>query len=730
MIDTSRSVADRQRQVALGETLPQPVELDVHDRPQLLASEPIEDHHLVDPVEELRTEVAAHVDEDALAELVGRQRRVEDVGGPEVGGHDDHHVAEVDGAAVPVGEAAVVEHLQQHVEHVGVRLLDLVEQDDAVGPPAHRLGELSALVVADVARRRADEPGDGVLLLVLAHVEADHRPLVVEQEGGEGPRQLGLADPGGSEEQEGAEGTVGIGDAGPRPPHGVRDRLDGLVLADHAPVELLLEPDELGGLGLDEAADRDAGPAGHDLRDLLLGDLLLEQALALGPQALEPLLGGLELALQLRGTAVAQLGGAGEVTVPLGRGGLLADLLELLLRGLQRADRLLLLLPPRAHPGVALPQVRELRLEVVEACPGRVGLLLLQAHALDLELPDASVDLVDLRRERVDRDAQPRGGLVEQVDRLVGQEPLGQVAVRQRGGRDDRVVGDPDAVVDLVALLEPAQDADRVDHRRLRDVDGLEASLEGGVLLDVAVLGERGRADHPQLPAGEHRLDHVGRVHGALGAAGPDHRVQLVDEGDDAALRRLDLLQHGLEALLELAPVLRPRDHRGQVELDQALVLQQRRDVALDDPAGEPLDDRGLADPGLADQHRVVLGAADEDLDDPSDLLVPADHRVELAVAGELGEVARVLLERFVGRLRILARHALRPADLPEPVEDRIARDPLLGEHAGGPVAGVRERQQQVFGGDVVVAELAGLLRRGLEDARRPPLIVTSPDAP
>jgi hypothetical protein len=153
-------------------------------------------------------------------------------------------------------------------------------------------------------------------------------------------------------------------------------------------------------------------------------------------------------------------------------------------------------------------------------------------------------------------------------------------------------------VVHLVALLEPAQDADRVGNRGLADVHGLEAALERGVLLDVAVLGERGRADHAQLAAGEHRLEHVGGVHRALGAAGADHGVQLVDEGDDPALGGLDLLEHRLEALLELAAVLRPRDHRGEVELHQPLVLEQGRDVALDDAAGEPSTMAVLPTPG------------------------------------------------------------------------------------------------------------------------------------
>ena len=75
--------------------------------------------------------------------------------------------------------------------------------------------------------------------------------------------------------------------------------------------------------------------------------------------------------------------------------------------------------------------------------------------------------------------------------------------------------------------------------RRLADDDRLEAPLERRVLLDVlAVLVERRRADRAQLAARQHRLEHVGRVDGALGRAGADDRVQLVDEEDDLARRR------------------------------------------------------------------------------------------------------------------------------------------------------------------------------------------------
>src|SRR6266545_3490828 len=61
-------------------------------------------------------------------------------------------------------------------------------------------------------------------------------------------------------------------------------------------------------------------------------------------------------------------------------------------------------------------------------------------------------------------------------------------------------------------------------------------------------------------------------------------------------------------------------------------VLQGLRHLALDDPLRQPLHDRRLADAGLADQHRVVLGAPAEHLHDPLDFLLPADHRIQLAL--------------------------------------------------------------------------------------------------
>ena len=58
--------------------------------------------------------------------------------------------------------------------------------------------------------------------------------------------------------------------------------------------------------------------------------------------------------------------------------------------------------------------------------------------------------------------------------------------------------------------------------------------------------------------------------------------------------------------------------------------------LRCDDALRQALGDGGLAHARLADQHRVVLLAAREDLDDALDLVLAADDRVELALARQL----------------------------------------------------------------------------------------------
>src|SRR3546814_6459685 len=84
------------------------------------------------------------------------------------------------------------------LEQVRMRLLDLIEQQHAVRMLVDRVGEEAALVVADIARGRADQAAHRMALHVFGHVEALERNA---HDRGELTRHLGLADAGGAREE-------------------------------------------------------------------------------------------------------------------------------------------------------------------------------------------------------------------------------------------------------------------------------------------------------------------------------------------------------------------------------------------------------------------------------------------------------------------------------------------------------------------------------------------------
>ena len=124
---------------------------------------------------------------------------------------------------------------------------------------------------------------------------------------------------------------------------------------------------------------------------------------------------------------------------------------------------------------------------------------LLQRLALDLELIRRRSGSISSGLESISMRMRA-GGLVDQVDGLVRQLAVGDVAVRQRGRGDDGRVGDLDPWC-LVRSFRP---------RRMAMVSStvgsptkhlLETPFQRGVLLDVlAVFVERGGADACSSP--------------------------------------------------------------------------------------------------------------------------------------------------------------------------------------------------------------------------------------
>ena len=364
-------------------------------------------------------------------------------------------------------------------------------------------------------------------------------------------------------------------------------------------------------------------------------------------------------------------------------------------------------------------ELGQLFLEIPEPLFGRVVRFLVERFALDLELDDPALELVHRLGFGVDFDADPRRRLVDQVDRLVRQLSIRDVAMRQRGRRNDGRIGDLDPVVHFVSLFESAEDRNRILDRRFLDQHFLEASFEGSVLLQVlAILIERCRADAVQFTPGERRLQHVAGVHRAFRLASADHCVQLVDEQDNLSFLLGQVVQHGFQALFELTAELGAGDQRAHVERQDSFVPQTLGDFVVDDPLGEPLDDGGLADAGLADQDRVVLRTALQNLDRPPDLVVATDDRVELALFSSLGEVDGVFLQGLPRILGIRIVDLLAATDLVDRLLDGAVDRACLLQHGLQGRRVIQRSQHEQFARNVLVIAFLRQLVREIQQLR------------
>ncbi|MPM37123.1 hypothetical protein SDC9_83729 [bioreactor metagenome] len=118
-----------------------------------------------------------------------------------------------------------------------------------------------------------------------------------------------------------------------------------------------------------------------------------------------------------------------------------------------------------------------------------------------------AADHIQLGGHGVDLRSDHGAGLIDEVDGLVGQEPVGDIPVGQGCGGDDGAVLNLYAVVDLIALLQTTKDGDGVLHRGLADQHRLKAPLQRRVLFNILpVFVEGGGPDAVKLAPGQHGL--------------------------------------------------------------------------------------------------------------------------------------------------------------------------------------------------------------------------------
>ena len=332
---------------------------------------------------------------------------------------------------------------------------------------------------------------------------------------------------------------------------------------------------------------------------------------------------------------------------------------------------------------------------------------LCQSLDLDLELDNFPFNLVNLRGDAVDLHSQPRRSFVDKVDCLVRQKPVRNVAMRKGGRGYNGRVFNADLVMELIFFLQTPEDGDRLLDTRLADIYRLETSLEGSIFFYIfAKFVEGCGADAAQLSACQGGFQHIRRINRSLGASGAYDRVEFVNEKNDGARCFIDFFQNRLQPVLKFSAEFCPGKQRPQIEGKHPFVFKGFGDIPRYDSLGKPFNDGCLSDPRFADDDGIILCPAGQDLHDPADLFIAADHRIKLSFSGFFRQVAAVSLKRLVFLFRCLVGHALGSPDVFENGVNAVLRNAVRAQYGRSRrILCIADADEHMFGTDIFILE-------------------------
>ena len=237
-----------------------------------------------------------------------------------------------------------------------------------------------------------------------------------------------------------------------------------------------------------------------------------------------------------------------------------------------------------------------------------------------------------------------RRRLIDQINGFVRQAAIADVAVGETVGGLNGLIGDVDAVVQLVALLQAAQNFEAQLQIRLPDHHLLEAAVEGRILFHrEPVILWRGGTDAAQIATGEGWFQQAAGIGAAAITA--DNGVQLIDEQHHPGIGTTHLLEHRAQAFLELTTELGTGDQSPEIQRHQPQTLQRLRHFTRHDPLRQQLRNRCFANTGFTDEHRIVLAPAREHLDQVANFRITTDHRIQAACFRLFGEIPSIRLQ-------------------------------------------------------------------------------------
>ncbi len=140
--------------------------------------------------------------------------------------------------------------------------------------------------------------------------------------------------------------------------------------------------------------------------------------------------------------------------------------------------------------------------------------------------------------------------------------------------------------------------------------------------------------------------------------------MQFIDKKDDLTFLLAEIIEYGLQPLLKLTAEFCAGNQGAHVQRQQSPAANPFGYLSIHNALGQTLSDSGLAYAGLANEHRVVLGAPLQHLNRSADLFIPADNGIQSALLCAFRQINGILLQSLPLLLGIGVTHSFSTAHL------------------------------------------------------------------
>ena len=367
----------------------------------------------------------------------------------------------------------------------------------------------------------------------------------------------------------------------------------------------------------------------------------------------------LQFLLELRQLAVFQLCRLIQVIFSFCRFDFGIDIFNFLSQLLHNADGILFILPFCLQSREVFTHFSQFLLDFLQMLLRQLIVLFFQCRFFDFMLNDFSLDYIQLGRHGVHFGTNHRARFIHQVNRFIGQKSIRNVSVGQGCRRNDCLILNFYAMINLISFLQTTQNSDGILNRRLIDHNRLEPTFQSRVFFHIlSVFIQCSCTDTMQLTSCQHRLQQVACIHCAVRFACTNNRMQLINKEDNLTFALSNLIQNGFQSLLKFTTEFCACNQRTHIQREDGFILQAVGYILFHDTLCQTFCNGGFADTGFTNQNRVVFRLSGQNTDDVSDFIVTPNHRIKLFASCLFHQVCAVFLQSIIGCFGRIARHS------------------------------------------------------------------------